>query len=190
MAVLGVTNIVGHMRRELTIMIPTRIKKRVVFVAIVILALWPIVHHRIVTTYDMDPWLYFGLSMYTRSRPIIEIVDIEAAYAGQPFQSVNRDALRASLPLQLNLHMLADARSAYGMLYNPEPVVEEMFDAFPRDIDRLAFTMRSLSLDAEGMLVPRDARTECRKGKERGDVECAAMPVASEHLPRPRRPSP
>ena len=170
------TNIGEHMRRKLTIMIPTRIKKRVVIVAIVILALWPIVHHGIVATYEINPWLFFGLSMYTRSRPIIEIIDIEAAYAGQTFQSVNRDALRASLPLHLNLHMLARGRWSYGTLYNPEPVVEEMFNAFPHDVDRLAFTMRSLSLDAEAMLVARDARTECRKGKERGNVECAVVP--------------
>jgi len=71
-----------------------------------------------------------------------------------------------------------DGRTNYGTLYNPEPVVKEIFKAFPRDIDRLAFTVRSLSLNDEGMMVARDARTECRKGKERGEVECVVAPVA------------
>jgi len=53
---------------KLTFTIPTRIKKRVLFVALVFLAVWPILHHGIVTTYDMDPWLYFGMSMYARPR--------------------------------------------------------------------------------------------------------------------------
>ena len=184
MAVLGVNSMGENIRRKLTIMIPTRIKKRVVFVAIVILALWPIVHHGVVATYDINPWLFFGLSMYTRPRPFIDIVAMQAAYPGQPFQSVNRDAVHTSLPLQSNLHKLADGRAWYGTLYNPEPVVEEMFDAFPGEIDRLAFTTRSLVLDAEGMLVARDARTECRKGKERGDVACAVVPVVGEHPSR------
>jgi len=63
-AVLGVTGMEGLMLGKLTFTIPTRIKKRVLFVALVFLAVWPILHHGIVTTYDMDPWLYFGLSMY------------------------------------------------------------------------------------------------------------------------------
>ncbi len=186
MAVLGVNSMGENIRRKLTIMIPTRIKKRVVFVAIVILALWPIVHHGVVATYDINPWLYFGLSMYTKPRPFIDIVAMQAAYPGQPFRSVNRDALRASLPLQSNLHKLADGRAWYGTLYNPEPVVKEMFDAFPGEINRLAFTTRSLVLDAEAMLMARDARTECRKGKERGDVACALVPIPREHLQRPQ----
>lgn len=174
---MGVTNIGDHMRRKLTIMIPTRIKKRVVFVAIVILALWPIVHHGIVATYEINPWLYFGLSMYAKPRLYIDIVAMEVAYPGQPFQSVNRDDAHASLSLQSNLHMLANRRAWYGTLYNPESVVKGMFNAFPGEIDRLAFTTRRLVLDAEGMLVARDTRTECRKRKERGDVKCAVVPM-------------
>jgi len=168
----------GRAVPKLTIMIPTRIKKRVVFVAIMFLAIWPIAHHGIVTTYDMDPWLYFGMSMYARARPTIYIGAMEAAYPGQPFQPVNRDAVQASLPLQRNLEMLANGRTNYGTLYNPEPVVEEMFGDFPSDIDRLAFTMRVLNLNAEGMMVAKDTRTECRKGKERGEVECVVAPLA------------
>jgi len=168
----------GHKLRKLSVTIPTRIKKRVVFFAIVFLGIWPIVHHGIVTTYEMDPWLYFGMSMYARARPTIYIGAMEAAYPGQPFQPVNRDAVQASLPLQRNLEMLTNDRSNYGTLYNPEPVVKEIFKAFPRDIDRLAFTVRSLSLNEEGMMVAKDTRTVCRKGKERGEVECAVVPVA------------
>ena len=178
MAVLGVTNTGEHMRRNLTFTIPTRIKKRVLFVALVFLAVWPILHHGIVTTYDMDPWLYFGLSMYARPRPILGVIALQAAYPGESFRSVNPDALPTDSPLRRNIRMLTDGRAWYGTLHNPEPVVEEMFDAFPSDIDRIAFTMRSLSLDAEGMMVARDTRTECRKGEERGEVECVVAPVA------------
>jgi len=82
--------------------------------------------------------------------------------------------------------MLTNDRKHYGTLYNPEPVVEEMFDEFPSDIDRLAFTVQSLSLNDEGMMVAWDARTECRKGKERGEVECVVVPMPREHLQRPQ----
>ncbi len=182
MAVLDVTGMEGRAVPKLTIMIPTRIKKRVVFFAIAFLWVWPIIHHGIVTAYDMDPWLYFGMSMYARPRPTIYIGAMEAAYPGQPFQSVNRDAVQASLPLQRNLQMLANGRTNYGTLYNPEPVVKEIFKAFPRNIARLAFTVRSLSLNAEGMLVAQDTRTECRKGEEPGNVECAVVPGARRAL--------
>ncbi len=151
---------------------------------------WPILHHVMVTAYDMDPWLYFGMSMYARARPTIYIGAMEAAYPGQPFQSVNRDAVLASLPLLRNFEMLTNDRKHYGTLYNPEPVVKEIFKAFPRDIDRLAFTVRSLSLNDEGMMVAKDTRTVCRKGKERGEVECAVVHIAGEHPPTPHRFSP
>ena len=186
----GVTGMEGHRLLKPCVTISTRIKKRVVFAAIVFLAIWPMVHHVIVTTYEIYPWIHFGLSMYAKASPRPDITALEAAYPGQPFQSVNRNALRASLPLQQSLKILAFNRHNYGTLYNPEPVVKEIFKEFPRDIDRLAFTVRSLSLNDEGMMVARDARTECRKGKEQGNVECAVVPVAAEHLPRPRRPSP
>jgi len=139
---------------------------------------WPIIHHGIVTRYDMDPWLYFGMSMYARARPTIYIGAIDAAYPGQPFQPVNPEAVLASLPMQRHLKMLTNDRTNYGILYNPEPVVKEIFKEFPGDIDRLAFTVRSLSLNDEGMMVAKDTRTECRKGMERDEVKCVAAPVA------------
>jgi len=183
-AVLGVNGMEGLMLGKLTFTIPTRIKKRVAFGAIVFLAVWPIIHHGIVTTYDMDPWLYFGMSMYARPRPILGVIALEAAYPGESFRSVNPDALQADSPLRRKIQMLTDGRAWYGTLFNPECVVEEMFDAFPRDIDRISFTMRVLKLDAGGMLVAQDARTECRKGKERGEVECAVAPVAPRSSPK------
>ncbi len=161
-----------------TFTIPTRIKKRVAFVVIMFLAVWPIIHHGIVTKYDIDPWLYFGLSMYARPRPILGFIALEAAYPGESFRSVNPDALQADSPLRRNIRMLTDGRAWYGTLFNSEHVVKEMFDAFPSDIDRVSFTMRVLNLNAEGMLVAQDTRTECRKGKERENVECAVGPVA------------
>jgi len=175
---LGVTGMEGHTLRKLSVTMSTRIKKRVVFGAIVFLAIWPTVHHGLVATYEINPWIFFGLSMYARANPTPDIVALEAAYPGQPFQPVNRDALRASLPLRRNLRTLVDGRSSYGTLYNPETVAEEMFDAFPRDIDRVSFTMRVLNLNAKGMLVAKDARTVCQKGKERSQVECTTAPIA------------
>jgi len=41
--------------REMTVTIPTRIKKRVVFVAILFLAFWPILHHVIVESIKKGP---------------------------------------------------------------------------------------------------------------------------------------
>ena len=175
---LGVTGMEGRMLGKLTFTIPTRIKKRVLFVALVFLAVWPILHHGLVTTYEINPWIFFGLSMYVRANPMPDIVAMEAAYPGQTFQAVNRDALRASLPLRQSLRTLVDGRSSYGTLYNPETVVEEIFDEFPSDIDRLAFTMQLLNLDAKGVLMARNLRTECRKGKERSEVECVVAPAA------------
>ena len=184
MAVLGVTGIGEHVFRRPTFTIRTPIKKRVVFFALVFLWVWPMVHHVMVTAYDMDPWLYFGISMYTRPRPILGVVALKAAYPGETYSAVNPDALPADSPLRRNIRMLTDGRAWYGTLFNPEPVVKEMFDAFPCDVDRVSFTMRVLKLDAEGMLVAKDTRTECRKGKERGNVACAVVLVVGEHPSR------
>ncbi len=98
--------------------------------------------------------------------------------------SAHPDALQADSPLRRNIRMLPYGRAWYGILHNPEPIVAEMFDAFPRDIDRVSFTMRVLKLDTKGILVAKDTRTECRRGEQRGEVKCVVAPVAGEHPPR------
>ena len=40
-------------------------KKRSVIAALVLLTIWPMAHHVIVRTLDLNPWKWFGWSMYT-----------------------------------------------------------------------------------------------------------------------------
>jgi len=159
-------------------MISTSLKKRVLFGFIVFLGLWPIFHHWLVTRYEMDPWLYFGMSMYTTPRPIVPFFSMEIAYPGQPFQEV---PIRFSdqpspSPLDKKARELISRRKDYGTLYRPEVIVREMFQILPGGIDRLAFKIGFLSFDSEAMLTLRVVRTECQKKMDRFGVDCKVTP--------------
>jgi len=160
------------LRARLMPALATPLKRRVVFVVLVILTLWPLAHHALVAKYDINPWLFFGLSMYTSPRPYTEIVSIEIAYPGLTFRALSPQAAYASLPLRSSLRKLADGRTWYGTLYDPAPAAAEMFAALPGEIDRLAFTTRRLLLDKNGMLVARDTHIECHKARPPNPVTC------------------
>ncbi len=158
----------------MTNLISTSTKKRVLFGLLVFLGLWPIFHHWLVTRYEMDPWKYFGMSMYAMPRPMARLISMEMAYPGQPFQAISLPY--SDQPFAVHLEQkareLVRRRKDYGTLYRPEVVVSEMFQILPGEIDRLAFTMGLLSLDSKAMLTLRVVRTECQKRVGRSGVKC------------------
>ena len=52
-------------------MTTTRLRKVIVFV-LVLVALWPAVHHRLAARYELDPWEFFGWSMYAVPLPRVQ----------------------------------------------------------------------------------------------------------------------
>ena len=158
-------------------MISTSTKKRAVFGFVLFLGLWPIFHHWLVTRYEMDPWKYFGMSMYAKTRPMVNLASMEMAYPGELFQELPfrspEDRFAVTL-LEKTLELVA-RRKNYGTLYRPEVIVREMFQILPSEIDRLTFTMGLLSLDSKAMLTLRVVRTECKKEMDRSGVECKVV---------------
>ena len=160
-------------------MISTSIKKHILFGCIVFLGLWPIFHHWLVTRYEMDPWKYFGMSMYSTPRTIASVPStMEIAYPGQTFQEVTFRSREHPFASQLHqkARELVRRRSDYGTLYRPEVIVKEMFQILPSGIDRLAFTIGFLSFGSEAMLTLRVVRTECQRRMGPSGVECNVVP--------------
>ena len=141
------------------------LKRRMAFACVLFLALWPFIHHWMVTTYEMDPWMYFGVSMYTRPRPIARVSALETARPGQPFQLLLvRDFAEPSRSMVTRrVRLLARGVAASGRLYRPAGVVEEIFQLLPPEVDRLAFTIERLELGPDARLASRLARTECSR---------------------------
>jgi len=46
------------------------VKRRVVFVALVVLAVWPGVQHVVTDAYQMNHWRFAGWAMYTKPSPM------------------------------------------------------------------------------------------------------------------------
>ncbi len=141
------------------------IKQRLAFACVLFLALWPFVHHWMVTTYEMDPWMYFGVSMYTRPRPIARVSAFETARPGQPFQPllVRGFAEPSRSMVARRVRQLSRGAAASGRLFRPAGVVEEIFQLLPPEVDRLAFTIERLELGPDARLAFRSARAECRR---------------------------
>ena len=111
--------------------------------------LWPLIHLVLVDRYRLDPWEFFGWSMYSLPAAQIQVaVEAERAGLAKP--------LRAMGATREGIRRLARRRSALGTLASVEPMAEEIFAKDP-SIEALVFVFREIRLDLESArLVSRD----------------------------------
>ncbi len=103
-------------------------KKRIVFAALMLVVVWPLVHHGLVRRYEINPWKFFGWSMYCIQPGRLELLFFPVAdggespkwYAGQPAELT--DAIGEYL----------NRRRVWGLLLPPDEVASAVFDHAPR----------------------------------------------------------
>lgn len=122
-------------------------KQRIVFAVLVVLAIWPLVHRGFVDRYDLNPWKFFGWSMYcTQFRDDFEIVM-------DPWIDREKDR-RWERPIR---KLKANSRS-FGTLYSAESFCREMMGLYPE--------IRSISVETQRTYL--DAKTgRLRRGPVR-----------------------
>jgi hypothetical protein len=144
---------------------PHLAKRRVMFGAVVLLALWPFLHHGVVAYFELDPWLYFGVSMYTQPRPIVRTVD---------FQYSTADGRLRTLPVHKfenprrawfadRAEHVAKRDAAMGRLHPIEDSAQRLFELLPRKIERLAFGFERMHLGPDARLHRRVDRVDCTR---------------------------
>jgi hypothetical protein len=121
--------------------------------------LWPLVHIALVERFRLDPWEFFGWSMY--ALPAVQMqIAVEAERAGimKPLRTMgtSREEIRR----------LARRRSALGTLASVESTSREIFEGDPA-IAALVFVFREIRLDSESaLLVSQDDRVRIERTAE------------------------
>lgn len=153
------------------------IKKKILLGVIVAVALWPAVHHFLVTRFDVNPWMFFGLSMYTRPRPIVKVVDVRIGMGRRgPLRTVDQGMLganpaRKAEQLEHLTGKLALERLAYGTLGSSEGTLSELFGLFPR-ARRIQVHLKVGEMDAGARMAARIVEYECVRPPKAG-VQCS-----------------
>lgn len=135
------------------------LKKHIVLNALVLVALWPAVHHGLVRTRGLSPWKLFGWSMYCLPPKRLNGSIMISSGGRRGAASLER------LPPGVREAYLAYLRNrrALGPLFKPDRVAAMMFESIS-DIDRIDFELEEISLDtATGRMESRQFRDTYRK---------------------------
>lgn len=125
------------------------IRQRVMMAIVVFVLVWPLVHLGLVARYRLDPWEFFGWSMYALPAARVQ-VSVEVERGGEVFP------LRAMGEMRRRVRNFARRRTALGSLASTEPLAREIF-AGDSTIDAVIIVTRAIELDREStLLVARD----------------------------------
>ena len=138
------------------------IRRRVMLAIVVFVLVWPIAHAGLVARYQLDPWEFFGWSMYALPGARVQVlVEVERDGEIHP--------LRAMGEMRQRVQRFARRRNALGLLVSTEPLATEIFAA-DSTIDAVIIVTREITLDRETTrLVGHDAQHR----HERHDLEAS-----------------
>jgi hypothetical protein len=123
----------------------------------VFVLVWPIAHAGLVARYQLDPWEFFGWSMYALPAARVQVlVEVERGGETRP--------LRAMGEMRLRVQRFARRRTALGLLAPTEVLAREILVA-DSTIDAVVIVTREIVLDrASTLLVANDVRYRHTRG--------------------------
>jgi hypothetical protein len=127
------------------------IRRKVMLAIVAFVLVWPVVHVGLVARYRLDPWEFFGWSMYALPAARVQVrVEVERAGEIRP--------LRAMGAMRRRVTAFARRSTALGAFAPTASLAREVFAA-DATIDAVIIVTREVVLDrASAMLVARDVR--------------------------------
>ena len=127
------------------------VRRRIMMAIVAFVLVWPLAHAGLVAGYRLDPWEFFGWSMYALPAARVQVrVDVERDGQTLP--------LRAMGDMRRRVKSFARRRTALGALVSTEPLAREVLAA-DSTIDAVIIVTREIVLDrASTLLVARDVR--------------------------------
>lgn len=105
----------------------TRLRCRIALAVLTVSLLWPPFHHLLARSFELDPWAFFGWSMY--AVPNLRI-NVRAARIGE-VEGSEPDWNAISPALYGPMHEYASRRQRFGRLLPPDRLSEEIFARQP-----------------------------------------------------------
>ena len=126
------------------------LKKRVAVVLLVLISAWPIAHHVIVGHYGLNPWKWFGWSMYTVPPKYMHVYTNSGA-TGQrlPFDTLSsewRQRLLASYKEFGDIHL------ELGRWVTPDDFARVLFECYPNE-ERIDIVVKRHGLDHDTAMI-------------------------------------
>ena len=87
-------------------------------------AVWPLVHHVLVLTYDVNPWHLAGFSMYCKPRAPIGVMILDS-------RGVEIATNRLAPEMDQRITAYAERRRVLGDFAAPDGLAREVFDSTP-----------------------------------------------------------
>ena len=121
------------------------LKRRLLFAWLVLFALWPLVHHGLVRTYDMSPWKLNGWAMYCR--PSLPVTMTIALLDGEEEIGVIGDQIPE--PARVEVDRFQDRYPQLGDLAPPDAALEAILTEAPPSADGAVISVQKLELSPE-----------------------------------------
>lgn len=137
------------------------LRRKVMLTIVAFVLGWPVAHAGLVARYGIDPWEFFGWSMYALPAPRIQIrVEVE--------RDGETHALRAMGDLRRRVQAFARRRTAFGTLAPTVSLAQEIF-AEDSTIDAVIIMTREITLDpVSTLLVGREASHRHERTRRNG----------------------
>lgn len=149
----------------------SRLRCRAAIAALIAVFLWPPVHHGLVRSFDLDPWSFFGWSMYAvpNLRLNVRAARLEAGSAP------DWNAISPALYGPMRAYALK--RQRWGELLPPDALAEQIFAEQPEH-PGLLIRVRRWVIDRDS------ARLQPRDRDYRYDKPGAGRPKMSRPAPK------
>ena len=129
-----------------------RLKKAIVIGLLVVITLWPAAHHVIVRRYGLNPWKWFGWSMYTVPPKQLQVRPLSGATGRQlPFNALSAEQQR---DLMASYNAFGDRHNELGRWVRPDEFARALFDCYP-DEDHIDLVVQRFGLDRETAMYQR-----------------------------------
>lgn len=150
----------------------TRIKQRGVLALLVALSLWPMAHHVMVRTFEMDPWRLLGFAMYAAPKPTLKVRVVDLAWAPETPQAERELPAAVVHAFDEELEALRAGRQTLGRLDPWRARMASMFDVLPLEVGKISILLSRRVLADDAMLVHRPIHLECLRPQEDEAIEC------------------
>ena len=132
-------------------------RRRLMGVLVLAASVWPLAHAALVARFHVDPWEFFGWSMYTQPAARVQVgVEIERGGAVEPLR-VMGDRRRA-------IRRHAQHVTAFGALASDEPLARLVL-SWDSEVDATTIIRREVVLDPDSTyLVARESRERFERG--------------------------
>jgi hypothetical protein len=138
-------------------------KRKIVIAALLALGVWPAVHRVLIPRLDLNPWKWFGWSMYCVPPTVIKVYTFSGASGRElPFGELSPGEQAA---LRRVYDVFGKQRVEWGRWVRPDGFARALFDAYPGE-DHIEIVVQRLRLNRQSALFSEERRDSYRYDRQ------------------------